>query len=121
MTIKNKMVTREQYDKVESSLANKHAAWKWATDQLDLRTSELAAAEMQVVELTGKLDAAELDFALVSQTSSTLSAMFRGKLDVAHEELQGSKKITNVAWTVVAVLAVLSSLQSGAIFLMLLS
>ena len=114
MTIKNKMVTREQYDKVESSLANKHAAWKWATDQLDLRTSELAAAEMQVVELTGKLDTAELDFALVSQIDLRTS-------ELAAAEMQGSKKITNVAWAVVAVLAILSALQSIVIFRMLLS
>ena len=75
MTIKNKMVTREQYDKVESSLANKHAAWKWATD----------------------------------------------KLDDARDDLRASEKISKVAWIVVSVLAVLSALQSVAIFWMLLS
>jgi len=39
--IKSSTVTREQYDKVESSLANKHAAWKWATDKLDDVREEL--------------------------------------------------------------------------------
>ena len=72
MTIKNKMVTREQYD---AALANKHAAWKWATD----------------------------------------------KLDDVREELEDSKKIIKVAWTVVAVLATLSALQSIAIASLLLS
>ena len=121
MTIKNKMVTREQYDKVESVLANKHAAWEWATDKLDDVREELATAEAQITELTGKLDTAESDFFLVSQNSSTLSAMLRSKLDVAREELAGSEKIAKVAWIVVAVLAVLSALQSVAIFWMLLS
>jgi type IV secretory pathway component VirB8 len=72
MTIKNTMVTREQYD---AALANKHAAWKWATD----------------------------------------------KLDDVREELEDSKKITKVAWIVVAVLATLSALQSIAIASLLLS
>jgi type IV secretory pathway component VirB8 len=72
MTIKNKMVTREQHD---AALANKHAAWKWATD----------------------------------------------KLDDVREELEDSKKIIKVAWTVVAVLATLSALQSIAIASLLLS
>ena len=121
MTIKNKMVTREQYDKVEGSLANKHAAWEWATDKLGDVREELATAEAQITELTGKLDTAESDFFLVSQNSSTLSAMLRSKLDVAREELAGSEKIAKVAWIVVAVLAVLSALQSVAIFWMLLS
>jgi type IV secretory pathway component VirB8 len=43
--IKNKMVTREQYDKVESSLANKQTAWKWATDKLDDAQDDLRASE----------------------------------------------------------------------------
>ena len=47
--------------------------------------------------------------------------MLRSKLDVAREELAGSEKIAKVAWIVVAVLAVLSALQSVAIFWMLLS
>ena len=72
MTIKNKMVTREQYD---AALANKHAAWKWATD----------------------------------------------KLDDARDDLRVAEKMAKVAWIVVAVLAVLSALQSVAIFWMLLS
>jgi hypothetical protein len=72
MTIKNTMVTREQYD---AALANKHAAWKGATD----------------------------------------------KLDDVREELEDSKKIIKVAWTVVAVLATLSALQSIAIASLLLS